>query len=121
MNWRLFKKDDPDTWPEFDCPIVVSKIYGETISVHVSKWDNKLHKFYDEDGHYYNYDECYYSYITYIPKGYKVYHPVRCKNDDNCKIGCNDNGYCIYDCECEQRFVVSEYEIIPKLIVKEFK
>lgn len=120
MDWQVFKRDDPSTWPEFDCPVLVCKNFDDDDYYFArAKWDNELKRFIGDGSSSWN--ECYYSYITYIPKGHKVYHPVRCKNDDNCKIGCNDNGYCMYDCECEQSFVVNEYEIIPKLIVKEFK
>ena len=126
MKWHVFKKDDPNTYPEFDCPMLLCKSYSDTnITLGVHCFDNKQKSFYEKDGisgrWYKAYNECFYSYIGYIPNGYKVYNPIRCINDTNCPIGCADNGYCLYDfCSCEQQVVVNEYEVEVKRIWKEF-
>lgn len=123
MNWHLYKRDDPNTYPQIDCPMVVYKEYSEdTTTIVVCTWDQALCKFYeDSDSHYYNFDECYYAYIGYVPSGYKIHKVLKCMDDSNCKIGCEDDGYCMYDhCECEQQRKVNEYEVSIKRIWKEF-
>ena len=125
MNWRVYKRDDPSTHPEIDCPVLLCRHYTSTMTLAVHYFDKERNKFYENDGGIYRwyktYDECFYTYITYIPNGYKVYKPIRCLNDDNCKIGCADDGYCMYDFyKCEQQVVVNEYEIETKRIWKDF-
>ena len=37
MNWHLFRKDNPNTWPEIDCPMLVYRAYNngnQTLAVH---------------------------------------------------------------------------------------
>ena len=124
MNWHLYKKDDPNTWPQIDCPMVVYKEYGpKNITTIVCVWDKQRNAFYEkEDHHYYNFGECYYSRITHVPNGYKTHEVLMCADDSNCKIGCDDDGYCMYDFyNCEQQRRVNEYEIENKAIWKEFK
>ena len=117
MNWRVFKRDDPNTWPEIDCKFLVCYDYDQLA---VCEWDKTLKCFYDENG-FAEYWECYYSYIGYIPNGYKTHKTLHCLNDNNCKIGCDDDGYCLYDfCKCEQQVEVNEYEVETKRIWKEF-
>jgi hypothetical protein len=125
MNWHLFKRDDPSTYPGIDCPMLLCKHYTSTMTLAVHYFDNERKKFYEKDGGssrwYKSYDECYYSYVGYIPIKYKTHKTLHCLNDDNCKIGCDDNGYCIYDfCKCEQQIEVNEYEIETKRIWQEF-
>ena len=123
MNWYVFNREDPETWPELNCPMLV--YYDLLDTLYICKWDNDINKFFEEvdcDKRFlHHFKECFYSYIGYIPNGYKVLHPVRCLNDDNCKIGCADDGYCMYDfCKCEQQKVINEYVVDTKRIWKEF-
>lgn len=123
MKWHLYKRDDTNTWPQIDCPMVVYKEYSEdTIDIIVCTWDQAFSKFYeDSDSHYYNFDECYYAYIGYVPRDYKTHKVLKCMDDSNCKIGCEDDGYCMYDhCECEQQRKINEYEVSTKRVWKEF-
>lgn len=123
MKWHLYKRDDINTWPQIDCPMVVYKEYGENnIEIMICAWDNLHSQFYEyNDDHYYNFAECYYSYIGYTPSGYKTHKVLKCMDDRNCKIGCEDDGYCLYDYfKCEQQREVNEYEIEKKRIWKEF-
>ena len=123
MNWKLYKKDDPNTWPQIDCPMIVYKEYGpKNIITVVCVWDKQRNAFYEKvDHHYYNFSECYYSRITHVPSEYKTHEVLMCKDDSDCKIGCDDDGYCMYDfCNCEQQRWVNEYEIEMKRVWKEF-
>ena len=122
MKWHVFKNDDPSTWPQINCPMIVVREYSP-INIHIliCEWDDKLNKFIENKDHYYNFQECFYSYVGYIPSGYKTHHLIRCLNDNNCKIGCADDGYCMYDfCKCEQQSTVNEYEIETKRIWRDF-
>ncbi len=124
MKWSLYKRDDTNTWPQIDCPMVVYKEYGKnTTTIIVCTWDKQFDQFYEDgDSHYYNFDECYYAYIGHVPSGYKTHRVLKCIDDISCKIGCNDDGYCMYGhCECEQQREVNEYEIEEKRIWKEFE
>ena len=120
MKWHLFRQDDPNTWPQIDCPMVV--YYGDKVMSCVYFWDNDKHCFFDDRniGNW-NFKECYYSCITYVPSGYRTHKVLKCKDDSNCKIGCKDDGYCMYDFyECEQQVRINEYNIEEKAIWKEF-
>ena len=123
MDWQVFKREDPSTWPEFDCPVLVCKNFDDDDYYFArAKWDNELKRFIGDGSSSWN--ECYYSYITYIPKGYKVYHPVKCIYvKGRCPYGHDDDGYCMCDedFECKWQKLANEYEIMPKLIAKEFK
>lgn len=124
MKWHLYKKDDPNTWPQIDCPMVIYKEYSKNnTATIICTWSKQFYKFYDDvDHHYYNFGECYYAYIGYVPKGYKTHEVLKCKDDSNCKIGCNDDGYCMYDFyNCEQQVRMNEYSIEEKAIWKEFE
>ena len=127
MKWRLYKKDDPNTWPQIDCPMVVWT--GEQIFL--CDWYNDERKMFDllevVDADY-GYDfnrltEFYYAYIGHIPSGYKTCHPIICTCKD-CPEGYDDNGYCMdYDNDyiCGFKKEVAEYTIEEKRIWKEFK
>ena len=125
MKWHLYKKDDPNTWPRFDSPMVVWT--GEKLLL--CDWYNDERKMFDvlevmdpicfEQLRHLT--EFYYAYIAYVPYGYKTHKVIMCTDDSNCKIGCNDNGYCMYDeFECENQRKVNEYSIEEKLIWQEF-
>ena len=43
MKWHLFKSNDPNTWPEVKCPLL---IYDDNFDAfYVCDWDNSLSKF----------------------------------------------------------------------------
>ena len=84
-------------------------------------WDNEEKYFVDDCGGL-EADECYYAYIGYVPSGYKTHKVTKCMDDSKCKIGCEDDGYCMYDFhKCEQQREVNEYTIEEKRIWKEFE
>ena len=124
IKWTLYRKDDPSTWPKIDCPMLVYKCYGENNEVlSICTWCTHFKQFYNKpNGHYYKYDECYYAYIGHVPCGYITHKVLKCEDDIACKIGCSDDGYCMYEiCDCEQQREVNEYEIEEKRIWKEFE
>ena len=123
MNWHLYRKDDPNTWPKIDCPIVV---YDDTYcDFYICKWNNEFKKFVEPEKkivHYWK--ECYYGYIGYIPNGHKA---VKVKKCTLCRGTCEyeDDGYCFDAPEgtscmfCEE---VTEYSLDDnKIIWKEFE
>jgi len=126
MNWKLYKHDDPNTWPKVDCPMVLYRAYSEnTFDLAVHYYDSKKNQFYEKNGaceHYKAYDECYYSYIGYIPSAHKTHLPHKCTLWEPCRCadGYDDNGYCMYEGECKYKKEVAEYEIETKRIWKEF-
>lgn len=118
MKWCLYKKDDPNTWPKIDCPMVVYFPESDLLTIDVY-WDNEDQYFADEYG-ILDFD-FYYAYIGHVPCGYKTHKVLKCVDDIACKIGCNDDGYCMYDYyKCEQQREENEYEIEEKRIWKEF-
>ena len=123
MKWRLYKKDDPNTWPHIDCPMVVCQ--DNKIMSYLYFWDNNEHCFYNRRSiRGYNFKECYYAYIGYIPKEYKTLYPIKCmcEYDDRCAY--EDDGYCMdyeNDCACEYKKETAEYFIEEKRIWKEFE
>lgn len=121
MKWHLYKKDDPNTWPKIHCPMVLCQ--DEKVMSFLYFWDNDENCFFNRRSvRGYNLNECYYAYIGYVPNGYKTHEVLKCVDDSNCKIGCEDNGYCMYyEFECEQQRKVNEYSIEEKRIWKEFE
>lgn len=123
MNWKLYRKDDPNTWPEIDCAMVV---YDDAYcDFYICKWNNEFKKFVEPEKkivHYWK--ECYYKYIRYIPNGYKT---IKAKKCTLYRGACayEDDGYCFdapegTDCMfCKE---VTEYHLCDnKIIWKEFK
>lgn len=121
MTWHVYRKDDPNSWPQIDCPMVI--YWNNKLMSCMYFWDNNKHCFVDDRNvGEWGFEECYYARITYVPKGYKTHEVLKCNDDSNCKIGCEDNGYCMYDeFECEQQRKENEYSIDNKRIWKEFE
>lgn len=120
MKWHLYKKDDPSTWPQIDCPMLVYfPESGGSLTIDVY-WNNEDQYFADEYG-ILDFD-FYYAYIGYVPSGYKELYPTKCTCDKRCKYGFDDDGYCMSDrtFACEYKRDVAEYEIEEKRIWKEF-
>lgn len=124
LTWHLFKPGDPNTYPKIDCPMVVCYYSHRSNEMELrmcKKYVTESGPFMLQDGGVI-FTECYYAYIGYIPNGYKTHEVLKCVDDSDCKIGCHDNGYCMYDeFECEQQRKVNEYEIEEKRIWKEFE
>lgn len=122
MKWHLFRQDDPNTWPQINCPIVICQ--DDKVMSYLYFWDNNEHCFFNKRSiRGYNFKECYYAYIGYVPSGYKTLYPTRCTKENYCEDGYDDNGYCLdYDNDyaCGYKKVVAEYEIEEKAIWKEF-
>ena len=116
MKWNIYKQDDPNTWPKIDCPMLAYLPESGSVSV---CWWNDEDKCFDDTYGILDFD-FYYAYIGYVPCGYKTHSVARCANDVGCMIGCADDGYCMYDYNCEQRTEMNEYEIEEKRIWKEF-
>jgi hypothetical protein len=124
MEWHLYKPDDFNTYPKIDCPMVVcfkSHCSGEMELRMCKKYITGFGIFMFQDGGTYC-TECYYAYIGYVPSGYKTHEVLKCVDDSDCKIGCHDNGYCMYyEFECKQQRKVNEYSLEEKRIWKKFE
>lgn len=122
MKWRLYKRDDPNTWPQIDCPMIVyGKHCGTYPIMQVCNWDKECESFcYESEYFYYRFTECYYAYIGYVPSGYKTLYPTKCMKK-GIRCADEDDGYCMFDSPCEFAKEVPEYEIEKKKIWKEFE
>lgn len=124
MSWHIFRKDDPNTWPKIDCPIL---IYDENwCNFYICKWKQDLNKFIEPNRkilHYWN--ECYYQYIGYVPNGYKVIKTKKCSEYPEMLCEYVDDGYCFDapdDMSCEFCKEVTEYSLNDlKRIWKKFE
>ena len=117
MNWKVFRRDDPDTWPQIDCKFLVC---GDNDTLAVCEWDKVLKCFYDERG-FTEYWECFYATIGYLPFIERELRLAKCKGD-RCLCSDYDDGYCLGDdrgCKCME--VVTEYSIGHKRIWKDFE
>lgn len=126
MKWHLYKKDDPNTWPKIDCPMVVWT--GEDLFL--CDWYNDYRKMFDLceviDPCFYerlrDLTELYYAYIAYVPSCYKTLYPTRCTKESYCEYGYDDDGYCMAENQqCYFAKLVPEYEIEEKTIWREFE
>ena len=124
MNWHLYRKDNPSTWPEIDCPMLV---YDDTwCDFHICKWNNELKRFVEPKSkilHYWK--ECYYQYIGYVPNGYKICKTKKCGVWPDIRCEYADDGYC-FDLPrhlgCKHIVEVNEYSLNDnKRIWKEFE
>lgn len=123
MHWKLYRKDDPNTWPEIDCPIL---IYDDVwCEFYICKWDNNINRFFEpKEKVLHTWKECYYAYIGYVPNGYKAFKTTKCHL--NPEYGCEyeDDGYCFdaqKDVYCPFCKEVTEYSLNDnKRIWKEF-
>lgn len=124
MNWHLYKKDDPNTWPEIDCPMLV---YDDEIDeLYICKWNNDLNKFVDKNKKViHHWKECYYQYIGYVPNGYKVCKTKKCGVYPETICQYEDDGYCFdlpRHIKCKHIQEVNEYSLNEnKRIWKEFE
>lgn len=118
-NWHVYRKDDPNTWPKIDCPMLIYVKYGEeTEFLHICIFDKRFKKFYGISSlknadHAFAFAECYYQYIGYIPNGYKAIETKKCIL---CKGTCEyeDDGYCVdapEDKDCIFCKEVTEYSL----------
>lgn len=115
MNWHVYDRDNPDTWPELDCYYL---IYGDNDILAVCSWDPALKCFYDNNG-FTEYWECFYVTIGYLPYIERELHPIKCmKESFSCEY--EDDGYCLCETECKYGRKSTEYSIGHKRIWKEF-
>ena len=125
MKWHLFRQDDPNTWPQIDCPMVIHTGWlteNEPKPFQLVRWD-KQNEWFKMDSCAVVMTECCYAYINYAPSGYKTSYPVICACG-NCPEGYDDDGYCMdYDnnCDCRYKKEIAEYAIEVKRIWKEFE
>ena len=123
MKWHLYKKDDPNTYPKIDCPMILWD--GEILDI--CDWYNDQRKMFDSfvadnSFHINHLTECYYAYIGYVPSGYKTVYQTRCIKESYCEDGYDDNGYCMAENQqCEFAQLVPEYVIEEKAIWKEWE
>ena len=125
MKWRLYKKNDPNTWPQIDCPMVVyypfKQYHDSKPVIFIGNWDNDRKQFFTPKK-WWDEEMFYYAYIGYVPSSHKAHDVLKCAGDNNCKMGGDDDGYCMYGfCNCEQQLDMREYSIEEKAIWKEFE
>ena len=121
MNWHVFKRDDPKTWPEIDCPLLLCWTDGDGYRLYNAKWDKEDKQFIrDLKWIVFPKGDVFYSYIGYIPYIERECRTRKCEKDNRmCED--NDDGYCMSDfCKCEYIKFVTEYSIGYKRIWKEF-
>lgn len=121
MNWHLYRKDDPSTWPLMDCPMLVYS--EEWCSFYICKWNNELKKFIEPEKKILHcWKECYYVNIGYVPDGYDTYQVKKC-NGALSRCPYEDDGYCTdEECKCKYQTMENEYGISGlQRIWKEFK
>lgn len=128
MNWHLYRKDDPNTWPEIDCPMLVYVKYANgSEAFYLCKWNPSQKRFVDKNRGSLSFwfEECYYQYIGYVPNGYKVIKTKKCGiwPDRSCEY--SDDGYCFdlpRHIKCKHIQEVNEYSLNEnKRIWKEFE
>lgn len=120
MIWHVFKLDDPETWPEIDCPILVCQYVADWPETY---WWNKDKHTFENDYREKKFGKCFYAYIGYLPYIEKECHPIKCGHENRfCPHGYDDDGYCMCDedFECEFKRTMVEYVLGMKRIWKKF-
>ena len=116
MNYKVFKIDEPETWPELNCPLLVWKPNIEW--PYIFQWDPNGRCFIDNRVAY-RPKMCFYKYIGHMPYIEKELHPIKCGFDVwDCPH--YDDGYCLYDKKCEHQKEATEYFLELKRIWKEY-
>ena len=118
MRWHVFKLDDPETWPKYDCPIAVCKSIDDWPEMF---WWNKGNRTFENDYKEVKFSKCFYVYFTYLPYIEKECHVTKCGYyKENCPYGHDDDGYCMCDedFECEYKKAKTEYALGLKRIWK---
>ena len=122
MCWHVYKKDDPNTYPKLDCPIL---IYDDAwCEFYICKWNHTINKFFEpKEKLLHTWKECYYQYIGYVPDGYKTLQPNKCMAELQERCELEDDGYCMdVHKPCPFRKTVNEYSLKDnKRIWKEFE
>ena len=120
MNWRVFKRDDPDTWPEIDCPLLVCWTNGDDYRLYNAKWDSEDKQFIrDLRWIVFQKGDVFYTYIGYIPYIERELHPIKCAQERP-RCAHYDDGYCLCKTKCKSQKEATEYSIGHKRIWKEF-
>lgn len=118
MKWHLYKRDDPNTWPQVDCKFIVC---DSRQNVFICNWNNDRKMFFTSMS-WCDKDEYYYGYISFMPSGYTTKYPIKCMNKNDCYQGYNDDGYCVVrNTTCKYAKIVPEYTIKEELVWKEFE
>ena len=122
MDWKVFKKDDPSTYPEIDCPLLICWTNGEESRFYTGNWDNEDKKFVRDLKWMFFYEgDIFYQYLSYAPFIERECHPAKCE-DDRYMCSNYDSGYCLgEDTGCRCIRIVTEYSIGHKRIWKEFE
>ena len=94
MDWYVFKKNDKKTWPKINCPIVVIKEYSQdNVCIIVCEWDSNRKQFLEKNTQYYEFEECFYAYLGWIPYIEKEFLVLKC-GDETSRCEYQDDGYC---------------------------
>jgi hypothetical protein len=120
MNWHVFKRDDPETWPEVDCPLLVCWSNGDDYRLYNAKWDSEDKQFiHDLRWIVFQKGDVFYTYIGYIPYIERELHPIKCAQERP-RCAHYDDGYCLCETKCKFQKEVTEYSLGHKRIWKEF-
>lgn len=120
MQWKVFKRDNPSTYPDIDCPLLVYWTDGNRDIFYTAKWDNEDKEFVRDlrTIRFYKGD-IFYSYLAYVPYIEKELHPIKC--DMRYKAcGHEDDGYCLFGNKCQGKCQTTEYSLGLKRIWKDF-
>ena len=120
MNWKVFKRDDPSTYPELDCPLLICWTNGMRHCFYTAKWDNRYKQFVRDLRQCVFYEgDIFYKYLAYVPYIENELHPIKCgKEDKRCEY--EDDGYCLYKLQCKHQKDSTEYSLGSKPIWKEY-
>lgn len=116
MEYKVFNFDDPSTYPELNCPLLV--FWTNDDWPVILQWDQNGKCFVDDHRSYYP-TQCFYKYIGYAPYIQKELHPMKCAFD-NRECPAYDDGYCMSDGTCEYQQKTTEYLLGSKPIWKEY-
>lgn len=120
MNWHVYKRDDPSTHPDIDCPMYVCWTNGERYRFYDARWDNEGKRFmHDWRWIWFEQGDIFYAYVGYIPFIEWECHPIKCNKEDSiCEY--DDNGYCLCENSCNHQRHAIEYSLGYKRIWKKF-
>ena len=117
MNWHVFKRDDPNTWPQVNCPMLVCWTNNNDYKLYNVKWDDEKQCYMHDLKKVMFYEgDVFYSYIGCIPYIQKECHPIKCGIDRHLCVH-YDNGYCLSEKKCKGQEVATEYMLGFKSVV----
>ena len=115
MKWNVFNRNDEETWPTLNCPILVSKSTNSFPQVY--QWD-KNNNLFINNNEVYKPHICFYQYITHLPYIAQESYVMKCKIYDT-RCDYEDDGYCLNKEQCKYKQKTTEYLLSYKSYFKE--